>query len=233
MSRLLAAAVSLALTACGGFGIVGNGKRVTQPREVPAFSSIEVHSAIEVIATKGDHSVSLTTDENVAQYVETFVTDGRLVLRVRPDVDVMGFTPVKIAISNDRFEGISASGASTVTAPVTAVAKLPIEASGASTVILSGVDSSTVTVDASGASTVKLEGKTEALSMNVTGASTVRARPLSANTATLAVEGASLVDLTAATSVTGHASGASTVEVSGAGTMNVTSSGASTVRRSN
>ncbi|MER2565429.1 MAG: DUF2807 domain-containing protein [Myxococcaceae bacterium] len=232
MSRLLAAAVSLALTACGGFGIAGNGKRVTQAREVPAFSSIEVHSAIEVIATKGDHSVSLTTDENITQYIETLVTDGRLVLRVRPDVDV-SFTPVKIEVSNDRFEGISASGASSVTAPATAVPKLPIEASGASTVIVSGVDSATVTVDASGASTVKLEGKSEALSMNVTGASTVRARPLSANTATLTVEGASLVDLTAATSVTGHASGASTVEISGAGTMNVTSSGASTVRRSN
>lgn len=233
MSRLLAAAVSLALTACGGFGLVGNGKRVTQAREVPVFSSLEVHSAIEVIATKGDRAVSLTTDENIAQYIETFVSDGRLVLRVRPDIDLMGFTPVKIEVSNDRFEGISASGASMVTAPVTAAPKLPVEASGASTVIVSGVDSATVTVDASGASTVKLEGKTEALSMNVTGSSTVRARPLSANTVTVSADGASLVDLTAATSATGHASGASTVEVSGAGTVNVTSSGASTVRRAN
>lgn len=231
MSRLLLASVSFVLVACGG--VVGNGKRVTEPRDVPAFSALEVHSAIEVVATRGARSVSLTTDENVAQYVETFVTDGRLVVRLRPGIDVVGFASVKLEVSNDRFEGVSASGASTVTVPVTAVAKLPITASGASTIVLSGIDSPSVTVGASGASTVKLEGRSGALDVNVTGSSTVRARPLEAKAVTLSVDGASLVDVTATDSATGHASGASTVELSGGGTFDVSSSGASTVRRTN
>lgn len=230
MARLLLLSVTLLGSACGGL-LVGNGTRVTERREVPAFSALEVHDGLEVVATKGERALSLTTDENVMPFIETFVRGDRLVVQVRGDTGLLRTTSVRVDVSNDRYEGVLASGAANVSAPITASGTVPVEASGASTVVLTGLEVSQVTLDASGASTVKLDGRTTALSMNVSGASTVRARPLTAGTVTLSVEGASTVDVTSAISVTGHASGASTVELAGPGTSSVTSSGASTVRR--
>lgn len=230
MSRLVAASLALSLLGCGGI-VIGNGKLETRTVEVPAFSALDVSSAIDVDATIGPRSVSITADENVLPFIETFVRDGALVLRVRDGL-MIDRSNVRAVVSNDRYEGVSASGASRVTAPITPVPTLRLEASGASTLRVSGIESSSVQLEATGASTVTLSGQATSASFGASGASNVNGVDLFLESGTVDVSGASTVRARASTAISGDVSGASTLEVSGRPAMNVIATGASTVRRS-
>ncbi len=231
MSRLAAASLALTLLGCGGI-VIGNGKLETRTVEVPAFSTLDVSSAIDVDATIGPRSISITADENVLPFIESFVRDGALVLRVRDGLMIDRST-VRAVVSNDRYEGVSASGASRVTAPMTPVPTLRLEASGASTLRVSGIESTSVRLEASGASTITLGGQATSASLGASGASNVNGVGLFLEAATVDVSGASTVRARTSKSISGDVSGASTLEVSGApGQLNVIATGASTVRRS-
>lgn len=228
MPRLLVI-LALTLTACGG--LVGNGVKVTQQREVAEFSTLEVHSGIEVVATRGPRALTLSTDENLVPFVETFVRDGRLVVQFRDNVHLFEVDPVRVEVSNERFEAVSASGASKVTVPASAVESFALEASGASTVRVSGISSAAVAVSASGGSGVSLEGRAARLTVDAGGGSTVQAQALPTVSALVTAHGGSTVRVFVSDTVTGQASGGSTVHVDGAGVAAVTASGGSTVRR--
>lgn len=231
MSRLLASALALSLFGCGGF-VIGNGKLQTRTVELPAYSTLEVESAIEVDATIGPPSFSISADQNVMPFVETFVRDGVLVLRVQDGV-MLDRATIRAVVSNDRFEGVSASGASRVTAPMTPTATIRLAASGASTLRLSGLESAVVQLEAAGASTITLSGQATSASLRASGASNVNGMGLFLESATVDVAGASTVRARVSKSISGDVSGASTLEVAGSpAQMNVIATGASTVRRS-
>lgn len=232
MSRTLLSLTLLVASSCGfGFGLVGNGKKVTENRDVAEFTKLDVDSAITVVATTGPRSFTLKTHENVAQYVVSEVVDGTLKLRLRDGVFTMGSDLVRIELASERLEGITADGASTVTAAATQIGEFPIKADGASTVTVTGLSSPTVRLDANGASTVKLSGTADSLKLTANGASTVLSKPLSAKSASLDVNGASTVEVFVTENVSGQANGASTVRLTGPASGTVSSEGASSVHR--
>lgn len=230
LRRTLALAL-LSLTACGPV-LIGNGKRVTDTREVAAFSRVDVSSAIELIATPGPAKLTVTTDENLQEFIETLVEGDRLVVRVRDSVNIGYPHRLLVEVSSPRLESLTASGASTARFTATACDRFELEATGASTVSVTGLDSTLVKANASGSSTVRATGTSKQLDADASGASSMFIRELSSTNATVLAEGASLLQFTATGTASGHASGASTIEIFGRpASAQIGSSGASTVRR--
>ncbi len=230
LRRTLALAL-LSLTACGPL-VVGNGKRVTTTRDQPAFTRVDVSSAIELTATPGPAKVTVSTDENLQEFIETFVEGDRLVVRVRDEVN-LGFPHrIFVEVSSPRLEALTASGASTARFGATACDRFELEASGASTVSVTGLDSTLVKANASGSSTVRATGTSKQLDADASGSSSMLIRELSSTNATVRADGASVLQFTATGTASGHASGASTIEIFGhPASAQIDSSGASTVRR--
>lgn len=217
----------LLLTGCGG--LVGSGKRVAEARTVSAFSSLRVEDSVRVVATVGAPGVTVTTDDNVQPFVKVRVENGELVI----DVDEFGWSTARIdvEVSNDRFEGLTATGASVVTMPCTSTGEFPVRANGASSVTVTSIAAANVKANANGASTVSLEGTSSALALEADGASTVRSQQLAATSATVRVDGASTVRVQANETITGSVGGSSTLEVFGSpARVEVETSGASTLR---
>lgn len=224
--------VFLLLTGCGA-GLTGSGRRVTEERTVPAFRVLEVHSAIEVTATRGARTLSIEADDNVLPFVETTVIGDRLVIRLAPATALWGTSrPVEVQVANDVFEGVDASGASVVRLPATRVGTLPLSASGASSLEVTGVDADDVDVTLDGASKVKATGRATAMHLSLHGASYASVTELPVDRLTLALHGASKASARVTVAVQGEASGASSVELQGnPGRVDVSLSGASTVQR--
>ncbi len=219
----------LALSACNLSGIFPSGNVTTTTRDVPAFRRVSVSSAITLNGSPGARAVTIRANENLQDVIEAVVVGDTLTLRVKDSTLINGPLTMVATVSNDVFEGVSASGAATATVPATAVTTFPIDASGASTVEVTGVASSSVSVTATGASTVTVSGAATSATIRAEGASTVRAKGLPLTSLQVTATGASTAFGNVSGTLTGEATGASTVTITGTPTNTVSSTGASTV----
>ncbi|MBK7861281.1 MAG: DUF2807 domain-containing protein [Archangiaceae bacterium] len=218
---------SLVFFSCGG--IVGSGNPVTQAREVEPFRRLVVASGIELTGTVGGRAVSLKADDNVIGLVETVVTADTLTLRVRPDTWLAAHTRIIATVANDAFEGVEASGGSSVRLAMTPISALPVSASGGSDVELTGVSSGSFEVQASGGSSITLTGAAMSGTAAASGGSDLHLRGVCLDSLELEASGGSNIDARVATALTGSASGGSTVTIVGTPSNQVEKSGGSEV----
>jgi hypothetical protein len=228
MRTLVVAAAVLATSACSA--IVGNGNVTTEPRTVGAFTKLEVDSALNVTASLGARAVTITTDQNLQQYVEAAVVGDTLRLRVTPGVSIGFPSRLEATVANDVLEGVVASGAVHVTGVATPVTALVVTASGASTVTLTSVAATSITADATGASQVTLSGTATSGSLVAEGASLVDTRGVPLTTASVSASGASTIKARVSSTLSGLASGASSVLITGTPASTASASGSSTVQ---
>jgi hypothetical protein len=222
------------LSACdfvGGERVRGNGKVVTETRDVRDFNGISVSGAIDLFVTVGaEFAVRVETDENLQELIEVF-RDGSI-LRVRP-ADHVNPDPsdaVKVYVTAPSLGLLRASGACSILSegPI-AASELVLDMSGASDADLD-LDLSSLRIDLSGASTLKLVGRTNKLSVEGSGASHIKAAELTADDVFVNLSGASSMEIHANTKLEADLSGASNVEYTGSPSVKSNTSGASSVR---
>ena len=224
---LLIATFAASLNGCGGYGTVGNGKSVTEPRTLTAFKKLEIAGGAHVTFTVGARAATVTADSNLINLVDIHVRDETLVVRLtRPVADS---SSIKIAISNDVLEGLGLSGGSGFVGSATATANFDIAVSGGSSVELSKLSSTTVVANVSGGSDLTLiNGSATKFSISASGGSTVASHGFAVEAGVVTVSGGSTLCVMCTRSITGSASGGSIITLSGSPqTRTVDSSGGS------
>lgn len=230
--------VGVALLAAACDGIPGSGTSKTEVRDVEAFHRVEVSGALEVTLTDRDPgTVSVTTDDNLLEYISTSVIEGVLKVEPKDGARLLCLAPLKIEVSWKTLNEAGASQASKISSAQGIVCdRVALAASGASLIELDSVTGNEVVIWASGASRVSLRdvsaakgsfqisgasqvevksGRLTNIDADVSGASQLALGELSSEIAALTVSGASDVKLTASQAVTGTVSGASSVAVKG------------------
>lgn len=225
--RTMSLMTCVVMTGC--FGTVGSGKDATQTREVGAFKTLSLQSGVQATVTTGARAVSVTTDDNLVELVETVVENDTLIVRMKPGVTISTSRGLRATISNDVIEGVSASGGAIVTAPATSATTWRGEASGGSTLTLSGVSTTTATFIVSGGSTLNVGGQATDTSITASGGSTVTSTGLVTTKLTVDFTGGSTGRLRASGAVSGSASGGSTLTITGAQSVMIDATGGSTV----
>ncbi len=228
-SRFFALLSLCTLQACG-LGTLGNGKVITDARQVGAFKRVSINSAVKATVGPGARSLTLRADENLLPLLETVIEGDTLVIRTNAGELIAHATALEATITNDVLEGVDASGAATVTGAATPTTSFPISASGSSDVVLTGLSSTSLTINASGSSTVTVSGAATTGAVTASGASDVHLRGVPLQSLQVDASGSSNVEAQVSGSLTGVASGASDIVITGNPTNSVTVSGASTVR---
>jgi len=157
-----------------GNSVVGSGKRQTEKREVPAFTSISTEGAfdIEVVCQK-PASLEVEADDNILSLVSTEVSNN--VLQLRPKQNFRVSEPVKIRIAMPDIEELSTTGAGDIQ--------------------VSGVKNQKFTIEANGASMITVSGDTETLNIDASGAGKIDAHKLHAARAFVDAKGVASIDL--------------------------------------
>ncbi len=89
--------------------IIGSGKIITEARNVESFHTVSTNSIIDVTIKQSDNqSVSVTTDDNVIQQVETKVSNGTLFIGLE-DGEYKDIT-IKIAVEIPTLNAIDNLG---------------------------------------------------------------------------------------------------------------------------
>lgn len=186
-------ALALLLTGCGLGGIRGNGQIVTDQRTIGDFNELEAGGMFEIDWRDGPAGLSITTDQNLLEDIESQVSDNHLRLRTHGH-----FWPtrgVKVIVSSPTRNGARLSGAVDLTAKQLAGAKFYFESTGAAK--------------------LRLDGAVDELLADMTGASELDAANLHTKTAEISTTGAADADLNVSDSLKVSITGAGKVTYSG------------------
>lgn len=211
---------------------VGNGRILQEQREVPPFSKVAIHGGLDVQIGRGDRAVSITTDENLLRFIESYVDGDTLVLGVRRGMELSTAYGLRATVSNGALSGLDVSGASRVTAVASPAPEWSVLASGGSDVTVSSLSAGQFIADASGGSTIRASGAAESGYAIGSGASRLFLAGAPVGSLVVDVSGGSIVEVRASSAVDGQASGGSQVTVWGnPSRLHLSTSGGSSVRR--
>jgi hypothetical protein len=183
----------LLIAGCRVGGIMGNGHIVTDTRSVADFSEIEADGGFQIEWRSGSPSVTITTDQNLLQYITTENEDHRLRLHSRGNL--WPSHHINVVISSTSRSGAKLTGAAQLTANQ-----------------LSGPS---FAVESTGAAKVQLDGRVDDLITDMTGASKLDAASLQTRTAEISSTGASKAEVAVSESLKVSITGAGKVVYSG------------------
>jgi hypothetical protein len=169
--------------------ITGNGKVVSQTREVSEFSGIKVGSGIDVFLTQGEtQSIVVEADENLQEWIKTDVTGN--ILNIYTEKSFRLAKVKKVMITCKTLDKIEVSSAGDVTGlSQFKTDKLDISMSSAGDLKFE-VEANDITVSISSAGNVYLKGKTQMLKADLSSAGDLNAFDLEAKVGDISVSSA-------------------------------------------
>jgi hypothetical protein len=166
--------------------IEGDGKPITQRRDLPAFDAVELEGATDVaVRVGGERAVSVTVDGNLQPHVLTEVRNGTLVIRTEDDLHPHAKAKVEVAMPSLRKFAISGSGDVVIEGGSGAL-ELAIEGSGD---LRWKGEATELRSSTEGSGDVRLEGRADRLKVSVEGSGDVDAGRLVAKDVAASVEG--------------------------------------------
>lgn len=244
--------VALAFTGCA-YAIFPSGMIVAQTRGVEGFEGISVANGIQVTIHTGTvtESVEVEADDNVMEYVETFVSKGTLFIKLRDGVIIKPRASIRVTVTALSVGTVAASGGSRIEfegqtvspgfaaalsggsqlAGVFRTESAALSLSGGA-LIEGSFNSQTVALSMSGGSRAELNGAMGFLTLDCSGGSITDGFTLVCDEAVLSLSGGSQAYLTIDSSLIIRASGGSSLTYRGEAVIQEQSlSGGSTVRR--
>ncbi len=186
-------AFGILLAGCWPVGIRGNGHITTDSRTISAFSEIEADGAFQIEWSSGPPALSVTTDENLLQYIENRNVGNRL--RLHSARNLWPTHGIKVVVSSPTRSAAKLTGATRLTANQ-----------------LSGAN---FAVESTGAAKVNLDGNIDELLADMTGASQLNASSLRTKTAEISTTGAADADISVSETLKVSITGAGKVNYSG------------------
>lgn len=174
------------------FGLFGGGERgsgeiATEVREVESFDRIKIDGSTDVFVTIGEEqSVSVTTDDNLLDNIETRVR-GRHTLLISSHGNYRSRRGVRVDITVPELTSVRISG------------------SGDADIV--GLKGGAFEIDISGSGDVTVEGEVDEIEINIEGSGDVDARDLKAKDAYVRIAGSGDVDVFASESFDGNVHG--------------------------
>lgn len=116
MQKLIVAMASvLALLVSSCEKVTGDGPMITEKRATGNFTGLDMRMDADVeVRQDPAHDVEITAQRNILNVIETYVSDGRLVIKFKNDVRVKNYQQVKINVSAPLFNSLRLAGSGKV-----------------------------------------------------------------------------------------------------------------------
>ncbi len=223
------AALALISQACVT-GVEGNGIVKKETREAAPFDKIEVDGAFDIFIRPGNYSaVTVNTDENLLEYIETYVKGGEL--HISSTKKLGHYEKLEIYLTMNEFNGADLSGACEIQSSGLLTGKnVELDFSGAVEVDLE-IECSDLDADMSGACELSLKGKAKTASFEISGAGEVNAEDFETEECRIDMSGAGDAKVFVTKKLDIDISGAAEIYYKGnPGEINRSVSGAATIK---
>lgn len=188
----LAAALLASITACGHVG--GDGRKTTETRSVPGYTSIRLESSLDAEVKVGaPASVAVTIDSNLQPEIDVRVEGDTLVVGTRHAIFYRGVGKVQIGVPALSELVLAGSGHTTIDGSSGGDLRLALRGSGS--LRWNGGTARTLRADLDGSGDVFLSGAAGELQATINGSGNVQAAGLGATSARVRVAGSGNAEL--------------------------------------
>ncbi len=188
-------AISLTASSCAlGDSIRANGDVRSEPRSLPAFSSVALEGSGTLRVHEGAQSVVITADSNVLPYIETGVSGSRLSIGLKPFTSVWGNATLEYEVSVPSLDGIALTGSGDAAVDAFSGSSFDARISGSGD-LAATLDYSSVSLHISGSGDAALRGSVADAQVSISGSGSLSSKGLTASRAGIIVSGSGGVEL--------------------------------------
>lgn len=230
---ILAASVFTSCRYVGGKRVRGNGVVITSERTISGFEGIETLGSFDVtLVPAAATSVKVETDENLLQYIETYVDGGDLKIKTRDDYNLRPRRDIRITVSGPVFTNIETKGSGSIVGQGTlnsdSEKNVNLEVAGSGNI---DVEIRAAKVDAkiSGSGNITVKGESKAFDGAIYGSGNLRAGKLQTEDASVKIAGSGNAEVFATGKLDVHVMGSGDVKHRGNAQVNTKISGSGSV----
>ncbi len=223
MKSILKTSFTLALTLVGFTTataqyskVKGSGNVTTETRKTADYDMVKVQGFMDVKLEKGtEGTITITTDDNIHEYIIVEVKDGKLIIKVENKVNIQTKKGVHITVPFKDLEGVSLTGSGDVTTTDT------IKSSNFETTLTGSgdmsldVDASSVDAKITGSGDLVLAGNTNDLEIKLTGSGDFSGKSLESQNTEVYVSGSGDATVNAANSLKARVNGSGDIQYYG------------------
>ncbi|HPG12079.1 MAG TPA: head GIN domain-containing protein [Chitinophagaceae bacterium] len=213
--------------------VKGNGSVKTENRQITDFTKVRVSGAIDLfIKQDSATSVSIVTDENLMEFIETINENGSLIIKPVQGYSLSGTNGIKVYVSSPVYNRFNASGACEIKGENKIYSDNPIKVdlSGSSHIEMD-IKAPEVNADASGSCSVSLSGETRKLAIDGSGSTSVYCKDLKAENVEVGISGAGNAEVYASVDLNVRVSGSGSIRYWGNARVNQHISGSGSVTK--
>ncbi len=190
---ILFSAIAITMSSCRyrhSRHISGDGHISSEQRNVSGFTGIASHGDIDIIASQGDFKIKVETDQNLLQYIETIVENGRLIVRFRNGLSLYHFNGATVYVTAPELNAFETHGSGNITSQgkISDKNKIDIDVSGSGDIQLD-MDCPEVKTETHGSGNITLTGDTKNFSCRTSGSGDVKAADLKAENVRTSIHG--------------------------------------------
>ncbi len=205
-----------ALFAQWGNKVVGNGNVTTRTVSTADYDEIKAVGSMDVHFEKGtEGTISITTDENLQEYIEVSSEGGELVLKVKKNVYLKTKKGIHITVPFTDLSEVSLVGSGDIDSKDTIQAtSLAVSVVGSGDVNLM-IDATNTEAKVTGSGDLVLGGSTQNLEVKVTGSGDFRGFDLTSQNTEVTVSGSGDAKVVAKSSIKARVNGSGDVVYKG------------------
>jgi hypothetical protein len=237
MRYFLFICITLIIASCGliEHRISGNGKIVSERKNLSGFNSLHVSGSMDVQLRQDDEfGISISTDENLMEYIEVYLDGQTLVVQEMSGYNLSPSRLMVIYVSAPEFRSLSVSGSGKITGEntITDNEALEMNVSGSGNIDLD-VDVPKLSSSISGSGSVNLGGRTDKMDISMSGSGDIHGLDLISEEVVLDISGSANAEVNAQKSLDVHVSGSGDVVYKGNARVSKSISGSGSVKKIN
>ena len=212
--------------------VSGDGPTHTETRNLTGFTGVESRGSIDLEVSQGDYLVRVEADQNLLQYIETVVENGRLVVQFKDGISIGDYHTAKLYVRSPEFSVIEARGSGNIkgNGSISNKNKMDVTVDGSGEMELS-VDCPTIITHTNGSGDINLRGETRNLEAGVGGSGNVLLSDLKAENVKVSIHGSGNVEVYASEMLDATISGSGNVSYKGSPKITTTVHGSGEVSK--
>ena len=213
-----------------GKKIKGNGKVVTETRNVSDYSQIAVAGSFDVKLVAGkEGKLTIKGEENLLEYLITEVKDGKLKIKWEKGVNINTTKELLVTVPFEDIEAVSLAGSGDVFSEDTIKAdNLKVALAGSGDIKLD-INASSISSAISGSGDIQLTGSSENLKCAIAGSGDINGYELTSNNVEVSIAGSGDIKVNVKENLKARISGSGDVYYKGDPKQDVKVSGSGSV----
>jgi hypothetical protein len=201
--------------------IEGNGHLKKETRSANGYTSVASSGSWDVMIAYGESSsIQVEGDENLLEYIETSVENGKLTIKNKKNVNLRSKNKITIYVSLTRLTGVSLSGSGDIIGEgkFDNDGDTDFKVSGSGSVKIAFNKLKKLDVGISGSGNIRLSGSASAINAHISGSGNAECGEVICDEVTASISGSGNVKVNANKSIEAKISGSGNVYYKGAAT---------------